>query len=492
MTQALRDRFVCGLAHEAIQKKLLCEKELTLEKAITTALAMEKATKDANSFHDHTAVETREHDTTRQNQVFKLEKSKKCMSCGKSGHARKDCRFYNATCHNCKKRGHISTVCMSKQSTPNVTHSLDEHPEEEGEENEIPCMQIYKCGNTNPPIAINVEIEGSQVSMELETGSSVSIILNNVYEKVCRHLELKKTGVKLRTYDSGLITPKGVIDAEVTYNGERRIAQMYVVDGPRAALFGRSWLNIFKLDWPSIKLVQTKNTPLETLLEKYRDDVFGDKLGCLKGFHAQLHVRDGATPIHLKHRTVAFAMRLKIEAELDELEKQGIIAPISNSEWATPVVPVVKTSGSVRLCGDYKVTVNPELVADTYPLPTLDDLQEKMNGGVIFSKLDLAKAYSQIPIHESSKQYTTLTTQKGLYAYNRLPFGMSSSAAIFQRQMDRIFKDLPHFLCYQDDVLITGKDHDQHLATLTEVLNRLQENGLTVKREKCEFMKPSL
>lgn len=115
-----------------------------------------------------------------------------------------------------------------------------------------------------------------------------------------------------------------------------------------------------------------------------------------------------------------------------------------------------------------------------------------MNGGSIFSKLDLAKAYSQIPVHESSKQYTTLTTHKGLYAYNRLPFGISSSAAIFQRQMDRIFKDLPHVLCYQDDILVTGKDHDQHIATLAEVLKRLQENGLTVKREKCEFMKTSL
>ncbi len=163
-----------------------------------------------------------------------------------------------------------------------------------------------------------------------------------------------------------------------------------------------------------------------------------------------------------------------------------------NSKWATPLVPVVKKSGGVRLCGDFKVTINPELVADSYPLPTLDDLQEKMNGGSVFSKLDLTKAYSQIPLHDDAKKYTTLTTHKGLYTYNRLPFGVASSAAIFQRQMDRIFKDLPQVLCYQDDILITGKDKDEHLRNLEEALQRLQANGLTAQQSKCEFMKSSL
>ena len=151
-----------------------------------------------------------------------------------------------------------------------------------------------------------------------------------------------------------------------------------------------------------------------------------------------------------------------------------------------------KKDDSDRLCGDFKVTVNPGLVVDTYLLPTIDDLQEKMNGGKFFSKLDLSKAYSQIPLHEESKQYTTLTTHKGLYSYNRLPFGVSSAAAIFQRTMDQIFHDLPQIPCYQDDILVTGKDQSDHLANLEQVLKRLEEHGLTVQREKCAFMQSSL
>ncbi|XP_048580358.1 uncharacterized protein K02A2.6-like [Nematostella vectensis] len=456
LPQALRDRFGCGLANESISKKLLCERDLTLEKAVTIAKAMEQAGKGANASHQaHTKPRPPNLPGHISPAFSKWSKSHR--------HARRDCKFYNAICRICNKRGHISDICMSstnrKKSTPSKnkpTHCVEQEISE-GEEDEIQCLHIFKCDTTSPPILVQVSVEGSPVSMELDTGSSVSIIPRNVYESTCKHLELKPAKVKLRT----------------------------------VALFGRSWLRLFKLEWPSIKLVQGKNTALSDLTEKYQD-VFSDELGCLKGYAAQLHVRDVATPVHQKHRTVPFAIRHQVETELENLEKQGIISPITNSEWATPVVPLVKKSGGIRLCGDFKVTLNPELVADSYPLPTLDDLQEKMNGGSFFSKLDLTKAYSQIPLDDSAKQFTTLTTHKGLYAYNRLPFGVASSAAIFQQQMDRIFKDLPQVLCYQDDILVTGRDSEEHLSNLEEVLRRLHANGLTAQREKCEFMQPSL
>ena len=201
--------------------------------------------------------------------------------------------------------------------------------------------------------------------MELDTGSSVSIIPRNIYESACKHIELKATKVKLRTYGDEVITPMGVVTANVSYNGQCCEAPMYIVDGPRVPLFGRSWLQLFRLDWPAIKLVQTKDkdSALSALIEKH-SGVFSDRLGCLEGYSAKLHVREGAAPVHQKHRTVPFAIRSKVEAELDELERQGIISPVPNSEWATPVVPVVKQSGGIRLCGDFKVTINPELVAD--------------------------------------------------------------------------------------------------------------------------------
>ena len=434
------------------------------------------------------------------NPVFKLDnKSKKCLSCGKTGHARKTCNFYNAICHSCNKRGHISSVCMSiphpQLSNPTIKaktiHCLnEENPKEEGDNIDIPCLHIYKCdeSNTNHPIMIKVNVEGTPIDMELDTGSSISVIPLSTFESSCKHLKLQPT--KLRTYGDETIIPVGTVTANVSHNGECHKAQMYVVDGSRVALFGSSWLQLFKLDWPSINMIQAnaKHRELTNLIEKHHN-VFSDKLGCLKGYSAQLHVRDRATPVHQKHRTVPFAIRSEVLAELDKLEKEGILSPVPNSEWATPVVPVIKKSGSVPPCGDFKVTINPELIVDTYPLPTIDDLQEKMNGGTLFSKLDLTKAYSQISLYDSSKHYATLTTHRGLYTYNRLPFGIASSAAIFQRQMDRIFKDLPNVLCYQDGILVTGKNREEHLKNLAEVLQRLELNGLTVRREYQKFLK---
>lgn len=103
--------------------------------------------------------------------------------------------------------------------------------------------------------------------------------------------------------------------------------------------------------------------------------------------------------------------------EIDRLEKAGIIKPVEFSDWAAPIVPVVKPDGSVRLCGDYKVTVNRVAKVEKYPLPRIDDILSSLSGGKSFSKLDLAHAYQQVPLDEDSQKLTTINTPKGLYQY---------------------------------------------------------------------------
>ena len=115
-----------------------------------------------------------------------------------------------------------------------------------------------------------------------------------------------------------------------------------------------------------------------------------------------------------------------MEAQLEKLEAAGIIRPVQFSQWAAPIVPVLKRDGSIRICGDYKVTVNLAAKTDTYPLPKIEDLFASLSGGKLFSKVDLASAYQQIPLDEQSKEFTTINTPKGLYCYNRLPFGVAS------------------------------------------------------------------
>ena len=167
----------------------------------------------------------------------------------------------------------------------------------------------------------------------------------------------------------------------------------------------------------------------------------------------------------------------------------GILEPVKFSPWATPVVPVLKRDGSIRLCGDYKVTVNRETVTETYPLPRVEDLLSSLAGGKAFSKLD---AYQQVVLDDEAKEMVTIHTHKGLYKVNRLPFGVASAPSLFQRIMENILQGLPGVSVYIDDILVTGKTIEEHLSNLKAVLTRLEESGIKLKRNKCSFLLPSV
>src|SRR5690606_26660647 len=113
-------------------------------------------------------------------------------------------------------------------------------------------------------------------------------------------------------------------------------------------------------------------------------------------------------------------------------------------------------------------------------------------GGKVFCKIDLRDAYSQICLDEESKSLTVINTPKGLYEYNRVPYGISSGPALFQREMDQLLKRISGVAARLDDILISGKDQSELLERLESVLKILEESGLRLKKEKCEFMTESL
>ena len=182
-------------------------------------------------------------------------------------------------------------------------------------------------------------------------------------------------------------------------------------------------------------MLSDANPALITLLDQHKA-VFAEGLGTVKTNRAKLHLRSAATPKFCKARSIPFAINDIIGAELDSLEAAGILEKVSHSDWATPIATVPKKDGSYQICGDYKVTVNPVLDVDQYPLPNPTDLFASLSGGQKFTKLDLSKAYQQLLLEEESKDFTTITTHQGLYRYTRLPFGIASAPAVFQRTMD--------------------------------------------------------
>ena len=173
---------------------------------------------------------------------------------------------------------------------------------------------------------------------------------------------------------------------------------------------------------------------------------------------------------------------------MDRLVKEGTVETVEFSEWATPIVPIVKKDGTISICGDYKQTINQAAKLDNYPIPKNEDLYETLGGGTEFTKLDLSQAYQQLEVDEESQTYTTMNNHKGLFQYKRLPFGISSAPGIFQRTIENLLQGIPQVIVRIHDILVTGKTRPDHLKHLTEVLARLDNAGIHLKLHKCVFL----
>lgn len=224
-------------------------------------------------------------------------------------------------------------------------------------------------------------------------------------------------------------------------------------------------------------------------MEKY-SSVFEDRLGCLRNHVIELRLKPNSKPVFMKSRPVAFALKDKIDKELDKLVTVGVIEPVTYSDYASPIVPVLKSNGSVRICADYSQTINKQLEVEKYPLPTVQELFTKLHGGEQYTKLDMSSAYNQLSLNDD-KNITCNNTHKGLFKFKRLIFGLASAPAIFQKEMEKIFC-MEGVLCFLDDVLITANDRQTHMSRLKLVLDKFKDLGLTLRKEKCEFFKDEI
>ena len=519
----LRDRLVCGINDAGIQRRLLSKSELTYKKAFDMALGVESAERNAKDLQSQKgesvhiievpvkprAQARREgnQESSNNESVFALNTSTSsrphtalrshggvCYRCG-GRHQSKDCSFKEATCYNCQKRGHVAKVCRSKPGSDSIgrrhIHHLDQ---DDGNSDHEPEYSLYNITDSvAAPLKVKVFVCGTEISMEIDTGATKSIMSKGTFYRIWPSSNappLKTTATRLRTYTGETIKVIGEVNVEVTLDGQQEKLSLLIVDGDGPSLLGRDWLRKLRVNW--CQLNQIRHTEeLQRILDNH-NSVFKEDLGNISGIRASIPVDPMASPRFFRARTVPFALREKVEQEIIRLQELGVIEPVRFADWAAPVVPLVKSDGGVHLCGDYKVTINQASKLDKYPLPRIDDLLASLAGGKLFSKLDLAQAYLQILLEDDSKKYTTINTHKGLYQYNRLPFGVSSAPAIFQRTIENILQGIPNVVVYIDDILITGKTESEHLRNLDEVLKRLESSGFRLKHSKCEFLLPSV
>ena len=164
-----------------------------------------------------------------------------------------------------------------------------------------------------------------------------------------------------------------------------------------------------------------------------------------------------------------------------------VIEPVDEpTEWCAPIVVVPKSSGEVRVCVDL-TKLNQEVKREVYPMPKVEITLSSIAEGSIYSKLDANSGFHQVLLDPESSTLTTCVTPFGIYAFKRLPYGISSAPEYFQKRMTLELTGLDGVVCHMEDILIVGINQEQQDARLARVLRRIQDAGLTLNYGKCQI-----
>ena len=208
--------------------------------------------------------------------------------------------------------------------------------------------------------------------------------------------------------------------------------------------------------------------------------VFNDELGTLHGTTVKLHIDRQSVLKFCKARSILFSLKKKVESELQRLEDAGVISPIRFSDWAMPTVPVTKRDGSVRICGDYKITLNRVLKSDVYLLPKIEELFMYKAG---FIACVPATGVTR-RIHNVGDNFHS----QGIIQIQPPSMWCHHGTCSYSKSWKAYYKGYQVFAIYLDDILVTGKTQAEHLKNLNEVLTRLEKAGMRLKKNKCVFM----
>ena len=501
--EMLRDRLVVGIRDKAVSDKLQLEAGLTLESAKKT-IRQREAVKEHRQELQGAAGESRKsqsvvegvtgrstHKPPRDRARGASQNSKPpfkgrrpnqrdtCTRCGRKKHAAGErCPAQGVVCHRCNRKGHFKAQCLSK------TVATVETPDDDPAFLDASFLGMVHTRASTVWMS-SVRLGGKEVQFKLDTGAEVTAISDSTYHTL--------QGVKLKPATKPLYGPAsqslkvlGQFTGELTHKQNSCQDQIYVVKGLRNNLLGLGAIEKLQL----VKRMETMFTQPLDVKTKFPKVFSG--LGTL-GEEYTICLKEDARP-HALHtpRNIPLPLRDKVHEELDRMEEMGVISKVNDPiPWCAGMVVVPKKSGAVRICVDLKA-LNESVLRETHPIPKVDDTLAQLTGAAVFSKLDANSGFWQIPLSDESKLLTTFITPFGRYAFNKLPFGISSAPELFQKRMSKILEGLEGVVCLMDDVLIFGKDKEEHDQRLKQVLERIQAANVTLNPSKCEFHKSTV
>ncbi|XP_045463872.1 uncharacterized protein K02A2.6-like [Harmonia axyridis] len=487
LNEILKDKFVAGMC-KSPKLDRVCEEDHTKSLAQVLEVAVNKEAALGSDYQTLHKLKTKKGQEQKSNtwksnkngpqhskgEIKHGETAQKCKCCGLGNHVKKNC--------------HLAKVCYKRQ-----VHQVETH------ESNLDYAEMYhlKCDNYVASPQISLLVNENLINMELDSGASISVVPESCFNNYFKESKLKSTNIRLKCYDGTEIVPEGEFHTTINYKGQVfEFCRFLVVKKGSVPLLGRDLikrLNI-KIDladprYPTINSLKGKDD-LKILLSRFKE-LFKDELGTYRHEKIELNIMPDVKPIFCKPRPVPFLFKEKINSELEKLEAKGVISKVETSEWGTPLVPVMKESGEIRLCADYKVTVNKYLIDVKHPLPRIDELFSQLHGE-FFSKLDFSCAYNQLELEENTKNLLAWSTHKGIYKVNRLPFGTKPACSIFQKIVEKVLQGVNGTVIFLDDIVVTGKNREEHMKNLEEVFDKLSKAGFRLNLKKCEFFVPEV
>ena len=457
----VRDRLISGMLDKDVSQKLQLEQDdLTLVKSPNQS-QVNFVKKDASQRKQALS-------RCRQPVVRTDQRSQPGgKTCGQCGYMHRTpgpdaCPAKGKQCNRCGKRGHFEKMCRLTKST--VVHEVVKQPDET-----YFCGAV-NCDDTSPAWKVDLDlndVKGQAIYFKLDSGADVSVMSKRSHNQPRPRPTLRKVNANISS-PGGPLTCIGQFIAHATIRGTAYSFRVIVVQNDVENLLSRGAASKMRLI-----------SKLDTVTEG---------IGCIKTEPVKLRLKEEAQPYAVTvARRVPIPLLPKVREELDRLKATGVIEEITKpTQWCAPMVPVVKKNGKVRLCVDLK-KLNVSVRRERFILPTLEDLTSKLSGATVFSSLDAASGFYQIPLDKDSRELTTFITLFGRYCFRCLPFGITSAPEIFMRKMTEILAGVEGVFTYMDDILVFGKDkkeHDDRLSTVLEVLRRA---GLKLNAEKCHY-----
>ncbi|BES98989.1 Hypothetical Protein NTJ_11805 [Nesidiocoris tenuis] len=528
MNLVLRAQLIRGLRDSDIREKILQKEDISFDDCLKTALAIEVSKIENKEAYKNSSVNINKISDRQQKfqprQPFRksfVSHTKKapvdldklglrglCLHCG-GRHTSKSCRIKKKLrCKSCSQKYHTEKVCIkSLLNKTRDVHFLDDGydqsssdtDEEIGINHVLEVFSNEQFKGSDDRMLVQLLLNNNQHTFECDSGCRVTIMSLSNFKSLNLNTALKHTDVTLRSFTGHIFRPVGVAKVTVSYKKVKQLLDLYIIDLEKDSIVGRDWIRSLNIDLnqipcSNISTIRTAFSPqreAKLIFSKF-SDVFEKKIGTVPNYTVSLQFRNDARPVFLKPRTVPYAIKEQVETEIRKLEAEGIIEKTNSSAWGTPLVVIPKPNGELRLCADYKVTVNSQLLDSRYPIPNQEEIFNKIQDGKIFCSLDIYRAFLHLPLDAPSSEALTISTHMGTYTVKKLFFGVKTAPNIFHQFIDQIIQDLPGTTAFFDDCIVKGRDFEECKQNLEILLNKFRKNNLHLNPDKCHLFKEKI